>query len=139
MPLSHDNEASVALLLKEAGASADARYHHRIHAVLLVLQGRTSAEVGQWFGEHARTIRRWVDQFQTQGPEGLSEAQRPGRPSSLDERKKARLAKDLARGPRAFGFDAQVWDGELLGQHLELRYGIRLGIRQCQRILKTLG
>jgi transposase len=137
-PFTPEDDNPLPALLREIKGSPVARYHHRLHAVILVLQGRSFVEVGLWLDEQPRTLRRWVSSFRAQGLAGLADEAKTGRPPSLDERKRDRLLKDLPRGPRAFGFDAQVWDGEVLAQHLELRYGVRLGIRQCQRILKAL-
>jgi hypothetical protein len=45
----------------------------------------------------------------------------------------------LRRGPGAFGHPAQLWDGKLLSEHLRQRYGVHLGVRQCQRIFGQMG
>ena len=34
---------------------------------------------------------------------------------------------------------AGLWDGKLLSQHLRQRYGVELGVRQCQRVFRDMG
>lgn len=45
----------------------------------------------------------------------------------------------MRRDPEAFGHAGHLWDGKLLSAHLRLRYGVTLGVRQCQRIFAQMG
>lgn len=45
----------------------------------------------------------------------------------------------FAAPPREFGHAANLWDGKLLAEHLKRRHGVRLGVRQCQRLFGQLG
>src|SRR5579883_3223449 len=49
------------------------------------------------------------------------------------------LEADLRRDPREFGLATHRWDGPALSKFLRLRYGVELGVRQCQRIFRQLG
>lgn len=71
--------------------------------------------------------------------EGLREGERPGRPASLDARRWAALGRELRRSHQAFGHPGHLWDGKLLSEHLRQRYGVSLGVRQCQRIFGQMG
>lgn len=124
---------------QEIDRSEESRYDHRLHGVLLVASGRSCTEVSRLFHDHATTVQRWVRRFEQRGFAGLREGERPGRPRSLDERQWARLARDLRRAPRRLGHAQNLWDGKLLGEHLRRRYGVTLGVRQCQRIFSQMG
>ena len=50
-----------------------------------------------------------------------------------------KLAVELRAAPRAFGLEASLWDAPLLSEHLRRRYGIELGVRQCQRLFRQMG
>ena len=124
---------------QEIDRSDESRYDHRLHGVLLVASGRSCTAVSQLFGADATTVQRWVRRFEHQGFAGLRDGARPGRPTSLDGRQWTRLARDLCRDPQAFGHVGHLWDGKLLAAHLRLRYGVRPGVRQCQRIFGHMG
>lgn len=124
---------------QEIARSEEARYDHRLHGVLLVASGESCIEVGRTFGENARTIQRWVKRFEQRGFDGLRDGERTGRPRALDARQWERLAAELRRSPRDFGHEQNLWDGKVLGLHLKQRYGVTLGVRQCQRIFRQMG
>jgi transposase len=124
---------------QEIERSEESRYDHRLHGVLLVSSGYSCTEVGQLFGQAATTVQRWVQRFEHGGFEGLREGERPGRPRTLDESQWALIEADLRKTPRDFGFEAGLWDGPVLSEHLRQRYGIELGVRQCQRLFRQMG
>ena len=64
---------------------------------------------------------------------------RPGRPMTLDATQWATLGRALRREPQTFGHAGHLGDGKLLSAHLRLRYGVKLGVRQCQRIFGHMG
>lgn len=111
---------------------------HWLHCVLLVAKGRSCYEVARWFGDDPRTIERWVHALDEYGIEGLREHHAGGRPAKLAGGQLQRLAFDLQRPPRVFGYSESRWSGKLLTQYVEGRYGVKLSARQCQRIMRQL-
>ena len=134
-----DPEVMRIALQQEIARSDESRYDHRLHGLLLVTGGQSCQQVADLFGEDRRTVQRWVNRFETQGLEGMREGERSGRPATLDAKKWAALGRDLRRSPEEFGHAGHLWDGKLLAEHLRLRYGITLGVRQCQRIFRQMG
>lgn len=134
-----DPEVMRIAIQQEISRSDESRYDHRLHGLLLVSGGQSCQQVADLFGEDRRTVQRWVGRFEAHGLEGLREGERPGRPASLDARQWAALGRDLRRDPSKFGHAAHLWDGKLLSEHLRLHYGLKLGVRQCQRIFGQMG
>jgi len=134
-----DAEVMQLAIRQEIDRSEESRYDHRLHGLLLVASGRSCTEVGQLFGENPTTVQRWVQRFEQDGLSGLREGERSGRPRMLDDRKWSRIEADLRKTPRDFGFEASLWDGPLLSEHLRRRYQVKLGVRQCQRLFRQMG
>ena len=119
--------------------SEESRYDHRLHGVLLVCQGHSCYDVGEWLGEHPTTIERWVHRFEGIGFNGLREGPREGRPRRLDDRTWEKVERDLRVHPRDLGYNRNLWDGKLLAHHLRQQYQVSLGTRQCQRLFRSMG
>jgi transposase len=134
-----DAEVMRLAIRQEIDRSEESRYDHRLHGLLLVANGRSCTEVGQLFGEAATTVQRWVRRFEEAGFSGLREGERSGRPRTMDERSWSRIEADLRTSPNAFGLQANLWDGPVLSEHLRRNYGIKLGVRQCQRLFRHMG
>lgn len=134
-----DAEVMQLAIRQEIDRSEESRYDHRLHGLLLVASGRSCTEVGQLFGENPTTVQRWVRRFERDGFSGVREGERPGRPKALDERQWSRIEADLRKTPRDFGFEASLWDGPVLSEHLRRRYRVKLGVRQCQRLFRQMG
>lgn len=134
-----DAEVMQVAIQQEISRSEESRYDHRLHGLLLVTTGQSCREIARLFGEDASTVQRWVRRFEDRGLEGLREGERPGRPRQLDAGQWRQVAADLRRTPRAFGLEANLWDGPLLAEHLRRRFGVELGVRQCQRFFRQLG
>lgn len=107
--------------------------------MLLVTGGHSCQQVAALFSEDRRTVQRWVKRFETHGLTGLRDGARSGRPATLNAKQWATLGRDLRREPKKFGHAGHLWDGKLLAAHLRLRYGVTLGVRQCQRIVGRMG
>ena len=133
-PLAQDClRAALAGALRDSG---ELRFLHRLHAVLLVSVGQSCYAVARWFGENPRTIERWVHAYETYGEGGLREHHHGGRQSALTPLQIGSLQYDLATPPPACGFAQPRWSGKLLARHIETRFGVRLSLRQCQRLLQ---
>jgi transposase len=119
--------------------SEDSRYDHRLHGILLSCSGKSSYEIAELFGQSPRTVQYWIRRFEQKGFAGLSEEERPGRPSAIDKAVRRGIEKDLRTLPRDLGYMQNLWDGNLLSFHLEKQYDVTLGERQCRRLFRQLG
>ena len=134
-----DAETFATAVEDEIARTRVGRYYHRLHVVLLVLRGYSCYEAARLYGDSPRSVEYWVHRLLRQGLAGLEEDERPGRPSRLSDPQKERLRSELQGSPRALGYDQNLWDGKLVAHHLAQRYGVTLGVRQCQRLLRQLG
>jgi transposase len=126
-------------LQDEIKRSEESRYDHRLHGVLLVCSGLSCYHVAELLGQSPRTVQYWVQHFEKSGFAGLQEGERPGRPTVFDEVTLQRLGNDLRQQPQVFGYRQNLWDGKLLSHHLFQTYGIKIGVRQCQRLFGKMG
>ena len=89
----------VLALQDEIRRSHEARYDHRLHAVLLVAQGGICPEVAAILGDSIRTVQYWVNRFETEGFAGLADADRPGRSPKLVEQQLDVINNVLRKSP----------------------------------------
>jgi len=126
-------------LQDEIRRNDEARYDHRLHAVLLVGQGMTCPDVARRLGDSIRAVEQWVSRFELQGFAGLSEKSRPGRPSRLTEARLTILERVLRGRPKDVELAGNLWDGKTLSAFLRREWGVTLKVRQCQRLFHKLG
>jgi transposase len=134
-----DQENMIMALQDEIRRNDTSRYDHRLHGVLLVAQGMTCPSVAQFLGDSPRTVVNWVQRFEAQGLAGLSEGERSGRPSRLNEGQLSKVQTALRSSPTQFGLPTQMWDGPTLSAFLRRELGVNLKVRQCQRLFRQLG
>ena len=134
-----DAKTVVLILQDEIRRSYEARYDHRLHAILMVAQGMNCRQVAELLGDSPRTVAYWVNRFEAEGLSGLADADRPGRPRRLNDQQLQEIEQALRSNPADFGLNANLWDGKLLSHHIRQQYGIELGVRQCQRLFRQLG
>lgn len=134
-----DNGNMIMALQDEIRRNDTSRYDHRLHGVLLVAQGMTCPQVAELLGDSPRTVVNWVQRFETEGLAGLSEGQRSGRPSRLSAPQLSRVEAALRSSPTEFGLPTQMWDGPTLSAYVGQQLGVKLKMRQCQRLFRQLG
>jgi len=135
-PATLDAEALATAVRAEIQSTSEGRYYHRLHVALLVLSGHSCQQAARLYNMSTRTVQHWMAQLAWRGLGALRETARPGRPPKLSESDKDALVKDLAASPRALGYHQDHWDARVLLHHLDTTYGVRLGIRQCQRLIR---
>lgn len=126
-------------LQHEIRRTDESRYNHRLHAILLVVQGMTCRQVAAVFGDSLRVLEYWVRDFERDGLAGLLECRRLGRPRRLTDEHLQIIGKVLQEPPSKAGLAARVWDGKTLCAYVRREFSVNLGIRQCQRLSKSLG
>lgn len=129
----------VLALQDEIRRSKNARYDHRLHAILLVAQGMSCPEVADWLGDSPRTVQLWVHRFEKTGLSGLLDNFRSGRPRRLSPEQLLRVDQALRSTPEEFGLSGHLWDGKTLSAFIFGEFGVHLGVRQCQRLFRQLG
>jgi transposase len=127
----------VQIVRKEFRSSADARYFHRLHGVLLVLNGLSTIAAGKLLGDPQRTVADWVKQFEQHGLDGLRDKEKSGRPSVLDSSQIKSLKIALKKRPQNFGLDGNAWTGALVCEFLKKTFGVSLTVRHSLRLLKA--
>jgi len=139
----HSLDASISAALKsvfkkEINDSPESHFLHRLHCVLLVMEGCSYQQVAEWFGMHQRTVERWVHYFKEYGIEGLKDEQKTGRPSKIRDDQFRQLQCDILARPFELRYNKDKWSGKLIKEHLKRRYDIEMSVRQCQRLLRQL-
>lgn len=139
-PLTIADASTIVLGLQdEIRRSEESRYDHRLHAVLLVAQGMKCPEVARLLGDAPRSVEYWINRFETRGLAGLVDGERPGRPGRLTAEQIRVIDSALRKEPRDIGLAGTLWDGKTLSAFARNRFGVTLGVRQCQRLFRQLG
>lgn len=134
------DDPHVAFVLQdEIRRTEEARYDHRLHAVLLVAKGMSSPAVADYLGDPERTVRFWIRRYQEDGLQGLIENERSGRPPRITQKQMNRIASALRKKPEDVGLNGGIWDGKSLSAFIREDFGVKMGIRQCQRLFRQLG
>lgn len=134
-----DADTIILGLQDEIRRSAEARYDHRLHGILLVAHGMNCPEVARLLGDAPRTVENWVRRFERDGLAGLVDGERQGRPSRLTTEQLAQVDRLLRQPPSGIGISGQLWDGKTLSAYIAQEFGVKLGVRQAQRLFRQLG
>lgn len=118
-------------------SSSDGDYLHKVEMVSLVLSGvPVSTLVNAGIGSKA-SITGWVKKAVEGGFETLSPKPIPGRPPRLNAAQIALLKEAVSKDPEAYGYD--IWEGKTLSAYIRREFDVRLEVRQCQRLLHSMG
>ena len=134
-----EREKMVSVLQGEIRRNDTSRFYHRLHGVLLVAHGLSCRQTAVLLGDAPRTIAYWVRRFKEEGSAGLAEGERPGRPRRLSQTQLEEVGRALQKDPAEFGLGTGIWDGKAMSTFVARQWGISLGVRQSQRILRQLG
>jgi len=127
------------ILQDEIRRSEEAKYDHRLHAMLLIANGMRCPQAATMLGDSERTVRYWVQQFNEEGLQGLIDSERLGRSSRLSDRHMDRIGQTLRQSPNEVGMAGGIWDGKTLSAYIKKKYKIDMGVRQSQRLFRVLG
>lgn len=83
------------------------------------------------------SVSSWVKTVDEKGFAALKSQKHSGRPRKLSEEQRETIDKVLQELPSNFGF--KVWDGPSLARFIFEKFDICMSVRQCQRLLHSLG
>lgn len=115
----------------------EARFHFKVFAVNMVLAGCPVSQISSLAGVSKVAVTGWVKTADEQGFAALRPRQHPGRPPKLSAKQCAAIDSAIQSDPKDFGF--KIWDGPSLSSYISNTFGVKLSVRQCQRLFHDLG
>lgn len=107
--------------------------------ILLLAQGRIVAEVARIFDTSTVTVRFWIGRFNAQGPNGLFDQARSGRPSKVSPQVKETIVSLIQDDPQEAGQLATFWTVAMMGLALVGKLGLRLSPSTIRGAFQRLG
>jgi transposase len=112
------------------------RYRTRAQMVLLSAEkGLKAEEIAQIVRESHLTVLRWLKRYLAEGVEGLMDAPRIGRSTTVTAAYRERLKEVVRRRPRSLGLEYSLWTLRRLADFLAEETGVRVSYETVRREL----
>lgn len=111
----------------------------RSRAVEAVKRGLAISQVAGAFGVDRTTLFRWLQNYHTNGEDGLQRKSVSGRPRLLDELEEDDLRQIVMFPASAFGYETDLWTVGRLRDVIEERYEFKLSKNTVWRRLRDAG
>ena len=115
-----------------------ARERERWHAMWLLAQGWSAAQVAEALERDAHTIGDWLEAFRQKGPTDWRSS-RAVVPPALDAAQQATLKAAVQAAPSGVGLDLAKWTWKGVRQFVQERFDCLLSSRTCLNYLHRLG
>ena len=132
-------DLSAQELRRLARREPDRRAAMRLLAIANALEGLSRAEAARLAGMERQALRDAVVRYNAEGPDGLHDRPRSGRPEALTPGQQASLKAWVLRGPDPERDGASAWRLVDIRAHAEQAYGVRDSGWGMSRLLKRLG
>jgi putative transposase len=114
----------------------EARVFRRAQAVRAVVKGHRLQTVSDTLAFPYSALRKWVHRFAHQGPQGLVDRPRPGRPPKVTCELEKHLNRLVEQDPLEHGSVYSQWSGRELAAVLARETGVQLGRESVRGVLK---
>jgi transposase len=111
----------------------------RMRAARLYERGLTQAEVAHRLEVSRTTALRWYRAWCADGAQGLQGAGRAGPKPRLTSAQKEAIEEALLEGPRAWGYETELWTLPRIARVIEEVTGVVYHPGHVWRVLKKLG
>jgi transposase len=116
------------------------RLRTRVQMVLFSAEKRLKVqEIAEIVRESQATVLRWLKRCMAEGVEGLRDAPRAGRPSSVTSAYRATLLEAVRRRSRSLGQPYSLWTLHRLADYMAEQTRIRVSQETVRRILRKEG
>ena len=132
-------DLSAAELRRLARFEPSRRAAMRLLAIANALEGLSRAEAARLAGMERQALRDAVLRYNAEGPSGLHDRPRSGRPEALTPGQQAALKAWLLRGPDPERDGVSAWRLVDIRDHAEEAYGVRYSEWGMARLLRRLG
>jgi transposase len=111
----------------------------RLRAAEMFGQGARQAEVVRALGVGRSTASKWHTAWREGGRAALQARRNTGRPPRLTEAQRAQLDVELLRGPRAHGYETELWTVSRIGRLIRKLFGVRYHDNHVWWLLRRMG
>jgi transposase len=125
--------------LQQMRRQAVGRVSQRAHMVLLSIQGQSVPVIAILFQTSRVTVRFWIKRYNVQGPDGLYDEPRSGRPRKVSESVKQTLLDCLEEDPLQEGSVATFWTVAMLVLLVIDKLSLFLSLSTVRGLLHKLG
>ena len=133
---SHFRDDALTTLDTMLKQTKEARIFRRAQAVREVVAGHYVSAVSATFHFTNSALRKWVQRFAQQGPQGLLDRPRPGRPPKVTCALEQHLNRLIDQDPLQQGALASQWSCRALATVLAQQTGVQLGRESVRGMLK---
>jgi len=130
-----DNERAE---LDRMTSQAVGRVAMRAHMIQLSARGFSAQEIAKIHDCADVTVYKWIDRFDAEGPSGLYDREREGRPRKLDEEAERELKRLLEKPPTEEGYDFSRWTAPRLSEHLKEKLDVEVHPETVREALRRL-
>ena len=124
--------------LERVRRRAVGRVSQRAHMVLLSARGYAVEQIAEIFGVGEDVVRKWLRRYERQGPRGLDDRPRPGRPPQ-DRLARQIVDAQASNPPGNNGLVQGGWTVGLLAAFLGARFRLTLSPATVRRYLHQAG
>jgi transposase len=135
---SHFRDDALTTLEPVLKQTKEARGFRRAQAVREVVAGHHVNAVSALFHFTNSALRKWVQRFAQQGPQGLLDRPRPGRPPNMTCELERHLQRLVDHDPLQHGAHSSQWSCRELATVLAQQTGIQLGRESVRGVLKKM-
>jgi transposase len=114
----------------------EARVFRRAQAVREVVKGQRLQTVSDTLSFTYSALRKWVHRFAHQGPQGLVDRPRPGRPPKVTYALEQHLNRLVDQDPLEHGSLHSQWSCRALATVFARETGVQLGRESVRGVLK---
>jgi putative transposase len=125
-------------LRQRAARERDTRASLRLLAITNALEGMTRAEAARLAGMERQALHDAIQRFNAEGPDGLHDRPRSGRPEHLSPGQQAALKAHILQGPEPERDGVSAWRLVDLCEHVERTYGVSYSQWGLSCLLKRL-
>ena len=135
---SHFRDDALTTLDTVLKQTKEARVFRRAQAVREVVAGHHIHAVSEAFHLANSALRKWVQRFAQQGPQGLLDRPRPGRPRKMTCALEQHLNRLVDQDPLEHGSLHSQWNCHELAAALARETGVQLGRESVRGVLKKM-
>lgn len=117
---------------------ARALERRRFKAKKLFTKGIHQAEIARRLKVTRTAVHYWYTTWKKKGKDGLRRA-RPGPKPHLTEKKLVKVKQALLHGPRAAGYDTNLWTLARIAEVIQRKARVSYGTSQVWYLLRSLG